>query len=198
MARATAAPPVRSTTSPLDTLGPARASSTPESQVLVPAGVQRNRRRSEFDELLDAPSELNHARRGAVSVSRGSEIDRLVSSPGEQNAERRGAVAGRDSAMEERFDPFAGEDTQEQSKPKWHQSGGMLDSLFSSEQSYDDVDDDDEDDPRADLGRQAESLYPLIRARLRAELVRDRDLLLMVIKGADRHELPCSLRKRTR
>ena len=98
-------------------------------------------------------------------------MDRLVESPGERNAERRNAVASR----EESFDPFAGEDVQETAKPKWYQSGGTLDSLFSTEQGYDDVDDDDEDDPRADLERQAESLYPLIRARLRAELVRDRE-----------------------
>jgi hypothetical protein len=76
---------------------------------------------------------------------------------------------------EDVYDPFGGEDAQQQSKPKWYQSGGKLDSMFSSDQGYDDVDDDDEDDPRAGLERQAESLYPLIRARLRAELVRDRE-----------------------
>ena len=141
-AKATAAPPVRSTPPQLETLGPPRASSTSESQVVVPAGVQRNRRR---DPSLDAPG-------GAAGAS---------------------VPAIRDG--EDVFDPFGGEDRQEQHKPKWFQSGGKLDSLFSSDQGYDDVDDDDEDDPRADLERQAESLYPLIRARLRAELVRDRE-----------------------
>ena len=72
------------------------------------------------------------------------------------------------------FDPTAGEDAAPQERAaKWYESGGMLDSMFSSDQSY--GDDDEDDDPRAGLERQAESLYPLIRARLRAELVRDRE-----------------------
>lgn len=171
-ARATAAPPLPASPSALDTLGPPRASSRPESQVVVAPGVQRNRRRTEFDEMLGAPGELNHARRNAVAVGRGNEVDRIVESPGERNAVRRNAVAG--NGDDGGFDPFRGEDAREESKPKWYQSGGKLDSLFSSDQGYD-GDDDDADDPRADLERQAESLYPLIRARLRAELVRDRE-----------------------
>lgn len=78
--------------------------------------------------------------------------------------------AGRDV-----FDPTAGEDAPAQERQaKWYESGGKLDSLFSTSQGYDDGDDED-DDPRAGLEQQAESLYPLIRSRLRAELVRDRE-----------------------
>lgn len=139
--------------------------------MVVAPGVQRNRRRSEFDDMFEAPMELNHARRNATATTRADELDRFVAAPAEHNATRRNAVIENEAA----FEPFGGEDVQEQSKPKWYQSGGKLDSMFSSEQVYDDVDDDDEDDPRAGLERQAESLYPLIRARLRAELVRDRE-----------------------
>ena len=154
-------------------MGPPRDSSRPESQVVVPRGVQRNPRREQFDDILDSPADLYHSRRNAMAVTRGAEVDRMLDAPPERNAARRNAVMDRDDGGG--FDPYGGEDVQEAPKPKWYQSGGMLDSMFSSEQGYDDVDDDDEDDPRADLERQAESLYPLIRARLRAELVRDRE-----------------------
>lgn len=39
----------------------------------------------------------------------------------------------------------------------------------------DPFDTDDIDDRRADLERQAHSIYPFIRAKLRAELVKDRE-----------------------